>query len=154
MSTEKSSTLESGVRVVELEIQIKASVERTWNALAKEIGVWWRRDFLTDASAKGFVLELRLGGKLYEDWGNGEGAIWATVNVLRAPRVLELAGFCAPAWGGPNTHYHSFHLEEHAGGTRVRFSDAVHGRVDDANATSLREGWLLLFDALRTYCEA
>lgn len=120
----------------------------------RETGQWWRRDFYTDASARDFVIEPRLGGRMFEDWGNDEGLIWATVVGVRAPRLLELSGVSAPAWGGPNTHYHSFRLEERDGATILRFTDAVHGRIDEATATSLHEGWALLFDALREHCEA
>jgi hypothetical protein len=69
--------------------------------------------------------------------------------------MLDLVGVSSPAWGGPRTHYHSFRLAEKDGVTLVRFTDAMHGRIDDAGETSLREGWLLLLnEALRAYCEA
>ena len=155
MSKNSNATLPVGVQIVELEIVIKAPVARVWKALVAETGAWWRRDFYTDAAAKNFIIEPVLGGKMYEDWGNGEGLIWATVVGVKAPTMLELAGVSAPAWGGPNTHYHSFRLEARGNTTVLRFTDALHGRADEALATSLREGWLLLFnEALRTHCEA
>jgi uncharacterized protein YndB with AHSA1/START domain len=155
MSSTARGNPEVGVRVVELEISIKAPVERVWKALVAETGVWWRRDFCTDAAAKDFVIEPVLGGKMYEDWGKGEGLVWATVTGVKAPTMLELAGVSSPAWGGPNTHYHSFRLEQRGDATVVRFSDAMHGRTDDGLATSLREGWLLLLnEALRGHCES
>jgi hypothetical protein len=92
---------------------------------------------------------------MFEDWGGGEGLVWATITALKRPTMLELSGVSSPAWGGPNTQYHSFRLEEKDGATLVRFSDAIHGRVDDATEKSLQEGWdLLLNQALRNYCEA
>lgn len=144
-----------GASVIELEIAIQAPIERVWKALVSETGRWWRRDFLTDPTALTFVIEPVLGGKMYEDWGNGEGLVWATVTGIKTPNRLELAGVSSAAWGGPNTHYHSFHLEQQGTHTIVRFSDAVHGRIDQATATSLREGWALLLDTgLRAYCDA
>ncbi len=153
MGTARLSS-EAGVRVIELEITIQSPIERVWKALVSETGTWWRRDFYTDASAKTFIIEPVLGGKMYEDWGQGEGLVWATVTGVKAPTMLELSGVSAPAWGGPNTHYHAFRLEQRGKATVLRFTDAIHGRVDDASENSLREGWLLLFnEALRAHCE-
>jgi uncharacterized protein YndB with AHSA1/START domain len=147
--------LASGVRVVELEISIEASIERVWRALVQETGHWWRRDFFTDPNAQNFIIEPQLGGKMFEDWGNGEGLVWATVVGIKAPVMLELAGVSSPAWGGPNTHFHSFKLETRGSATVLRFTDAMHGRADDALAASLSEGWdLLLKEAFKSYCEA
>lgn len=144
----------AGVRVIELEIAIKAPIARVWKALVHETSTWWLRDFYTDASAKRFVIEPVLGGKMFEDWGNGEGLVWATVTAVKSPTMLELSGVSSPAWGGPNTHYHSFRLESQGTGTLLRFTDAIHGRADDGLAESLREGWKMLLDgALRAHCE-
>ena len=144
----------AAVRLIELEVTLEAPLARVWKALVEQTGAWWPRDFYTAADARDFVIEAWLGGRMYEDWGKGEGVIWASVTAVRAPRMLELAGVSSPAWGGPNTHYHSFRLEEKGGATLLSFCDAVHGRIDDATARSLKEGWTVLFDeALRAHCE-
>ena len=155
MSLHPNPPMDSGVRIVELEITIQAGIQRVWKALVTETGVWWRRDFYTDAAALNFIIEPKLGGKMYEDWGNGEGLVWATVIGVKAPVMLELSGVSSPAWGGPNTHFHSFKLEARGKSTVLRFTDALHGRADDALATSLKEGWLLLLnEAFKSHCEA
>jgi uncharacterized protein YndB with AHSA1/START domain len=154
MPAKQSPATRASVHVVELEVTIQAPIERVWKALVTETGRWWRKDFYADAAGRDFIIEPVLGGKMYEDWGDGEGLVWATVTGVRAPTLLELSGVSSPKWGGPNTHYHSFRLEEQGGATVLHFSDAVHGKIDDATATSLHEGWLLLFnEALRTHCE-
>jgi uncharacterized protein YndB with AHSA1/START domain len=147
--------LNAAVRIVELEITIRAPIERVWQALVHETGRWWLRDFYTDAAAQNFIIEPTLGGKMYEDWGQGEGLIWANVVGVKAPRLLELSGVSAPAWGGPNTHFHSFKLEAKGQMTQLQFTDAVHGRTDDANAESLKSGWeMLLGEAFKAHCES
>ena len=123
--------------------------------LVQETGKWWRKDFYTEAGARDFIIEPRLGGKAFEDWGNGKGVVWATVTAIRSPHLLELAGVSSPAWGGPSTHDHSFRREEREGSTILRFTDAVHGRVGDKSAASLQESWQLLSgETLREYCES
>ncbi len=145
---------ESGVRVIELHIDITAPIDRVWKALVKETGKWWPRDFYTNPDARNFIIEPKLGGRMYEDWGKGEGLIWATVTGVKAPTMLELAGVSSPAWGGPNTHYHAFRLVATNEGTRVDFTDAIHGRVSDELAKSLHDGWVMLFEeALKQHCE-
>lgn len=154
MTAKKTPAAQASVHVVELEITIQAPVERVWKALVSETGAWWPKGFYTDAAARRFVIEPVLGGKMYEDWGDGAGLVWATVTGVRAPTFLDASGVSSPQWGGPNTHYQSWRLEENAGATVLRFSDAVHGKVDAAAATSLQEGWMLLWnEALRTHCE-
>jgi uncharacterized protein YndB with AHSA1/START domain len=155
MPGDRTSDPKSGVRVIELEITIRAPLARVWKALVHETGRWWRREFFTSDVAKTFVIEPVLGGKMYEDWGGGAGVVWATVTAVKSPTMLELAGVASPAWGGPRTHYHSFRLSHQNGVTTLRFTDAMHGRVDAATETSLREGWLLLLnEGLREHCEA
>lgn len=154
MSPKHSAPQPSAIHVIELEVTIRAPLARVWNALVSETGAWWPASFHTDPATRRFVIEPKLGGKMYEDWGNGEGLIWSTVTGIRAPTFLDATGVSSPQWGGPNTHYQSWRLAEQDGATVLRFSDAVHGKIDSQTATSLREGWLLLWnEALRTHCE-
>ena len=130
------------VAVVELEIEIRAPRDRVWKALVEKTGEWWPRDFYTGANPKSFVIEPRLGGRMYEDWGGGSGLVWAFVIGIEAPRLLVLQGHLSTAFGGPSTAYHTFTLEEKGGGaTLVKLSDGVHGNVDAKKTAQSREGW-------------
>lgn len=146
----------AAVHRYELSIELAAEPERVWRALTHEIDAWWRRDFFTSSRTRRFVLEARLGGRLYEDAGDGEGLQWAQVIGIEAPSKLDLIGYIAPDFGGPATAYHCFRLKAHAeGGTQLKFTDALHGRVDDAQAQMLADGWkLLLAEGLKPYLEA
>ena len=64
--------------MVELEIPIEAKKEVVWDALVNDIGIWWRKDFSATGTDK-MILEPRLGGRMYEDCGDGTGFTWYTV---------------------------------------------------------------------------
>jgi hypothetical protein len=50
-----------------------------------------------------FVVEQKLGGRVFEDVGGGDGLFWYTVIGLEAGRELILAGRLLPPFGGPAT---------------------------------------------------
>ena len=135
---------------IELEFPIAAAPQRVWDALVKETGKWWPRDFYSDARAINMVCEPRLGGRLYEDWGGGgegRGRTWYTIQTFDPPRVLEMAGHLYPAYGGPSVTLVRIELVAEGGGeagTRLKLSDAVVGRADEGTKRSLEEGWRAL----------
>ncbi len=102
------------------------------------------RDFYVGQAPKGFILEARPGGRVYEDWGNDAGALWYTVLVVEPPTVLELAGHLTPSFGGPATTTARLTLTEQGGATVVKVEDAIFGRVDEHTVPRLREGWRAL----------
>lgn len=149
------SSTPAAVHSFELVLELSAPLARVWQALTQEIDAWWRRDFFTSARTRRFVLEARVGGRLYEDAGDGEGLQWGQVIGIEAPTKLDLVGYLSPEFGGPATAYHSFRLSAtSSGGTTLRFTDASHGRVDAAQAQMLADGWkMLLAEGLKPYLE-
>jgi len=60
---------------VEIQVTINAPQQRVWQALLYETPQWWRKDFFTSPKTKAFVIEPRVGGRAYEDYGDGNGAM-------------------------------------------------------------------------------
>jgi DNA-binding transcriptional ArsR family regulator len=144
-----------GVAQVELEVPIKARPARVWQALVGETSRWWLKDFYTSPAAKGFVIEPKLGGRVYEDWGDGAGQVWYTVIGLDPQKSLLLLGHLTPAFGGPATTMLRLDLAAAGKGTRLGLSDTIFGRVGDEKLTQTRQGWTMLFDGgLKAYVEA
>jgi uncharacterized protein YndB with AHSA1/START domain len=151
----ETARTEIGIGHAEIEIPINAPPELVWRAFVEETGRWWLKDFYASAAAKSFIVEPRLGGHVYEDWGNGAGALWYTVISIDPPRSLELAGHLTPAFGGPAKTYLRLDFVADGRATRLRISDAVFGRVSDASMEQLRAGWEKLFgEGLKAYVEA
>jgi DNA-binding transcriptional ArsR family regulator/uncharacterized protein YndB with AHSA1/START domain len=144
-----------GVAQIELEIPIKAKPARVWEALVNETSTWWHKDFYTSPSAKGFVIDPRLGGHAYEDCGDGTGQIWYTVIGVHPPTALMLLGLLTPAFGGPAQTILQLNLKNSGKNTILQLSDTIFGKVGDEKMTQTREGWIMLFDGgLRTFVES
>ena len=143
-----------GVVDVKLEVTIAASPTRVWAALVDETSHWWRKDFYTSPKTKRFVIEPRLGGKAYEDFGDGAGLVWYSVIGFEPPTSLRLAGYLFPEYGGPANCLLHITLEPKGKETLLKLNDCVFGRPNDDCGTSLTDGWKLLFeDALKAYVE-
>ena len=63
-----------------IEIDIAAPIETVWHALTQELSKWWPNSFCLDPQrARAFYMEFKLGGRMYEDWGDGDGWLWWTI---------------------------------------------------------------------------
>ncbi len=139
---------------IQLEIRIEAPRDRVWTALTDEIGAWWHKDFFTHPDAGSFRLQPKLGGWMYEDWGDGDGQLWGTVNGVRKGEMLQVVGDTSADWGGPNRGILTWRLEEEAGVTVVAFRHSLFGNVSEQTRDSLEGGWRLLFeDCMKAYVE-
>jgi DNA-binding transcriptional ArsR family regulator/uncharacterized protein YndB with AHSA1/START domain len=142
----------SMVAQVELEIGIAAAPEKVWKALIADTSFWWPKDFYTSPRAKGFHIEPKLGGSMYEDWGNGEGLVWFRVFGIGAPELLELEGCMSPPYGPAHTLL-KLELKPAGKGTVLRVSDSTIGI--SGHSDSKEEGWRRIFDAgLKEYVES
>jgi DNA-binding transcriptional ArsR family regulator/uncharacterized protein YndB with AHSA1/START domain len=136
---------------IEQAVTIKASPERVFKALTQEISLWWRAPFF-HGDAKQMVLEPHLGGRLYEDWGEGTGLLLATVVLIKPPEELRLAG--ALGMAGPVSGDIRFRLEAEGTGTRLKLSHRATGVLNEETQASYSAGWeALLGTHLRQYVE-
>jgi len=142
-----------GIVQVELEIRIEAPPERVWQALVEEIGRWWPQDFYA-GPAKSFRLEAELGGRMYEDWGNGAGATWYQVTEIHPGRSLGLSGTMPAAFGGPALSLLRLVLRPDGEATVLELTDSEFRKPSEKAHASLDEGWRLLFEqAFKQYVE-
>lgn len=139
---------------INLEISIKASINKVWECLLNETNEWWRKDFYTSTKTQKFILEPFVGGKMYEDYGNGEGLIWANVIGLNSPNSIELIAHLSPQFGGPALSFLRITLSENSNITTLKFSDHSFGNVTDATKNQIEEGWKMIYEeAFKNYVE-
>ena len=139
---------------VELEIPINADRETVWKGLTEEIGEWWPQEFFITEKSR-FTLEPRLGGYMFEDAGDGTGAIWFQVRGIIPFQRLYLEGHIAPPYGGPATSLVTITLEEKEGGTLFKLSDSLFGVIPPDRTSSMDEGWKQIFEqGLKKYLES
>lgn len=139
----------------QMEIQIAAPPEKVWKSLTEQTSSWWPKDFYVGGTPRGFIMEPRVGGRVYEDWGDDQGVLWATILVFRRGEQLQWAGDLSPEFGGPARSITSFTLEATGEGTRVKFRDSPYGHISESASKSLAEGWgFLLKDCLKPFAES
>lgn len=146
---------QSQVTRIQMEISINANIEDTWKSMINDIGLWWRKDFYTSPKTQEFILEARPGGKMYEDYGNNEGLVWAEVIVLDSPNILELKSHLSPEYGGPTFSFLRLALESTGEGTTLKLSDVGIGKMSDQANKQIEAGWRMLFEeGFKTYVES
>ncbi len=139
---------------IKLSVPIKAPQDHVWKCLLHEVNAWWPHDFYTSSKTQKFTIEPQVGGRMYEDYGNNEGLLWAQVIVLESPKNLELKGHLTPQFGGPALNFLKLTLTHQDGITSLELTDTVMGEVDQGNVSSLESGWKMLFaEAFKAYTE-
>jgi len=149
----KLTTKGFGSVEAKVEVTVHAPQKRVWDALVNEAAHWWPKGFLSSAKAKKFVIEPRLGGRVFEDNGGGEGFVWYTVVGVDSPNSLQLSGFMGPPFGGPLSSLLRLELSSAgANETKLEIIDACFGQVGECDAAS---GWREVFDDnFRAYVES
>lgn len=153
--THRTTVPAAGVEAVniELDITIDAAVERVWKALLEEPSAWWHRDFYATPKPHKFIIEPKVGGRMYEDTGNGSGLLWYTVTVLKPKEELSLVGAVMQPFGGPNMSMLRLVLEAQGDDTTLlKLTNSIFGVIGDCEAEA---GWRQLFEVgLKEYVES
>ena len=141
-------------KLITVETEIDAPPAEVWRALVEDTAAWWHEDYFIGSGPRTMILEATLGGRLFEDWGGGQGAVWATVTGVQTGEWLLLSGELTKDFGGPARVLTQFRLAQEGAGTRLTLTDCVYGRVTKETAGSLDVGWRqLLGDCLKGYVE-
>lgn len=153
MAKDKDATPEVAISKVALKIPIKASRKEVWKAIVEDMPLWWRKDFYASPRTKRFVLEPILGGKMYEDAGDGTGLTWYTVWGIEPQKYLYLVGHLTPAFGVPATSVLEITLTDDGKNTVLELSDGILGKA--ADPAEKEAGLRLLFEeGLKGFVEA
>lgn len=129
---------------------MKASQERVWKAVTDEQMDWYPYNY-SGERLKRIVVEPRVGGRVYEDWGDEAGHLYSNVTHWDPPRAMGTRGFLRPAilleqW---------FVLESDGDETILKGSTITFGPITDEMAEGIRShGDPKLFeDKLRAWVE-
>jgi len=142
-----------GIMHVEQEVTINAPPARVFAAITEEIAAWWGPPQIIDEErTRDVILEPRVGGRLYEDWGRGDGALWATVTRIRRGEYLELTGRLGIR--GAVIGVITFSLQPQGPGTILRLSHRAAGEIGPETEGNYDRGWRDLLDRrLRAFVE-
>lgn len=135
----------------ELEISMAAKRSRVWQAISTEASKWWPSGFVTSERTQRFVIEAKLGGRAFEELGNGDGLVWYSVIGVDTERQLTMAVQLLPPFGGPATTALSLTLAPQNQGIVPKVRDDRFGILGGASPV---EGRRTVFDeGLRAYVE-
>jgi DNA-binding transcriptional ArsR family regulator/uncharacterized protein YndB with AHSA1/START domain len=143
-----SLSLQRLVRI-EAETKINRPPEVVFAALTTGLDAWWPHRTRPDARV---VYEPRVGGRLYEDWGNGAGQAYGNVIHYDPPRkqvAVFTGGFGPLMYTSRNTDV----LEADGEGTLYKKTLVLAGEVPEEMEAMFREGTAGLCQALKVYVE-
>jgi DNA-binding transcriptional ArsR family regulator len=136
---------------LECELRFRATAERVFRALTEESLSWFPHTYGEDR-VQAVVVEPRVGGLHYEDWGDGAGHLYGHVTVYDPPRRISFRGRLMPG----TILDSDYEMEADGDEVVVRMSKVATGPMTEAEAASIRVyGDMNRFaDALRRVVEA
>lgn len=121
---------------VEQQVQIKAPVEKVFERLIYRLT---EGSVTQEGNAMPMKMECRPGGRWYRDLGEDAGHLWAFVQAIKPPSLLELYG---PMFmSTPVSGHIIIRLKEIDGGSELAFRFRAFGRVEQYQDSGIDEGW-------------
>jgi hypothetical protein len=131
------------------EILVRASLEKTFASLLANLG---RLNETHDGKPLPMILEPRPGGRWYRDLGGDNGHLWALVQSINRPTLLELWG---PLFVSTSaTSNLQYRLKAVDGGSLITFRHTLTGPFPEDHRSHLGLGWSALHARVKTVAEA
>ncbi|HUQ39383.1 MAG TPA: hypothetical protein VM030_04455, partial [Acidimicrobiales bacterium] len=148
-TTETPTSRATSVRV-ESELRVEAPPARVFTALTAEQHAWYPYNYGGER-VRDIVFEPRVGGAVFEDWGDGAGHHYGTVTHYDTPTAVTIRG----GLPGGTVLENVFHLEADGDATVVRHSMTAFGDLSDDDLAGIRShGDMSLFEPqLRAWVE-
>ena len=144
-----ASTLEGLTLNITQEIDVRASLDATFEALLEQMGP---ANETHEGKPLPMTLEARPGGRWFRDLGDHNGHLWGHVQSIKRPTLLEITG---PLFmSAPVVSHIQYRLQEVNGGTLITFRHAALGFVPDEYREGMGTGWKALHERVRKQAEA
>lgn len=134
--------------LVEQEIHVHASLEDTFAALLEQLGPG-------NEGGEGRPMPMKLeawpGGRWYRDLGNSNGHLWAHVQAIKQPTLLEFSGPLFMSY--PVANNVQYRLSEEPGGTLIQFRHSAFGLVQEEHRKGVTGGWGNINEKIRRRAE-
>jgi uncharacterized protein YndB with AHSA1/START domain len=139
----------------QLQITIHATPAKVWKAMTKDVSKWWPSHYHSSEETKTFVMEPKVGGRIYEDEGDGAGAEWGRIIVFQPDQKLVWTGDHFGSFGNNwGRFYLTLQLVKNHQGTTIEIEDSGYGMLDPGTPASLKAGWQELYGQhLKQYVE-
>jgi DNA-binding transcriptional ArsR family regulator len=134
---------------IELELEVKASAQRVFDALTREYNEWWPHRYKPDSEV---FCECEVGGKIGERFKSGGGALYGEVLYLDEPNAVVTGGASCLCRGF--TSYSSDKLVATEAGCTLKRKFQLWGVITEETEKMFREGSTgILNKALKNYLE-
>lgn len=131
------------------EMHVNASLEITFEALLEQIGPSNERP---DGTPMPLKIEPWPGGRWYRDLGDNNGHLWAHVQAIKRPTLLEFTGPLFASY--PFVSNVQYRLSEVDGGTKISFRHTALGFIQDDHREGVGKGWAWMLERVRKAAEA
>ena len=144
-----ANSIENLTLTINQEIHVNASLAVTFDALLEQIGPANEKD---NGVPMPMVIEPWPGGRWYRDLGDNNGHLWAHVQAIKRPTLLEFSGPLFASY--PFVSNVQYRLTEVDGGTVIAFRHTALGFIQDDHRGGVSEGWASMLDRTRKAAEA
>jgi uncharacterized protein YndB with AHSA1/START domain len=147
--SQAAQSIEDLTLSIKQEIHVNAPLETTFTALLEQIGPHNERG---DGVPMPMTIEPWPGGRWYRDLGDNNGHLWAHVQAIKRPTLLE---FCGPLFASyPFLSNVQYRLTEEEGGTLITFRHTALGFIQEDHRQGVQHGWASILDRVRKRAES
>jgi hypothetical protein len=147
MTTSTLPEIENLSFTITQEIRVNASLEVTFESLLEQLA----DNDMPDGTKMPMKLEPLPGGRWYRDLGNNNGHLWAHVQAIKRPTLLEFAGPLFMSYAASNNV--QYRLSEEDGVTTIKFRHSAFGLIDQEHRKGVTGGWSYMNERVRQRAE-
>lgn len=148
MTTSTMPEIENLSFTITQEIRVDASIEVTFESLLEQLV----DNEMSDGTKMPMKLEPWPGGRWYRDLGNNNGHLWAHVQAIKRPTLLEFTGPLMMSYAVANNV--QYRLSEADGVTTIKFRHSAFGLITDEHRKGVSGGWGHINECIRRRAEA
>ena len=134
---------------VRQEIHVRASLDATFAALLEQLGPY---NDTPDGKPMPMKLEPWPGGRWFRDLGGDNGHLWAHVQAIKRPTLLEFTGPLFMSY--PVVSNVQYRLSEVDSGTLIKFHHSALGLIAEEHRAGVVPGWAHMNEGVRKRAEA
>jgi len=131
------------------EIHVEAPMDVTFETLLEQLG-----PLMMGAENRPMPMKIETwpGGRWYRDLGDGNGHLWAHVQAIKKPTLLEFYGPLMMSL--PVTSNVQYRLTEEGGGTLIKFHHTALGFIPEDYRRGVKRGWTDIHQRAKQRAEA
>lgn len=145
----KETEMDLRVVRIEAELPLKTTPQKAFAALTTKLDDWWPHRTRPDAV---IICEPGVGGRMYEDWGEGAGMLYGQWSVYDPPYQSVLIGATAIQGQVFNTRNTDI-IDVTENGVVYRKSYVLWGMISEELEDRIRTGTDYLLDVLKQHVE-